>query len=122
METVRVEIQDGIARITLNRPEVRNAFNETLIRELSAAFTDLGPEVRVVILTGEGKAFCAGADLKWMQQAVWQIPSRIMTRKPTKGMVSRFMNTQPGRCLLLFKRRYKLFGIRHSGNLSGIMP
>jgi len=70
METVRVVSQGGIARITLNRPEVRNAFNETLIRELTRAFGELGPEVRVVILTGEGKAFCAGADLKWMQESV----------------------------------------------------
>lgn len=70
METVRVEVENGIARITLNRPEVRNAFNDTLIREIIDAFESLGSDVRVVILTGEGKAFCAGADLKWMQRSV----------------------------------------------------
>ena len=59
----------GIARLTLNRPEVRNAFNEGLIAELTAAFTALGArtDLRAIVLAAEGKAFCAGADLNWMQ-------------------------------------------------------
>ncbi|MFG6469249.1 enoyl-CoA hydratase/isomerase family protein [Roseateles sp. BYS87W] len=59
----------GIARVTLNRPEVRNAFNEGLIAELTAAFTALGArtDLRAIVLAAEGKAFCAGADLNWMQ-------------------------------------------------------
>lgn len=69
MECIRVQTEGGIARVTLARPEVRNAFNETLVRELIEAFESMGPEVRAVVLTGEGKAFCAGADLKWMQSA-----------------------------------------------------
>ena len=57
------------ARVTLNRPEVRNAFNETLIAELTEAFTTLGrdPHLRAIVLAAEGKAFCAGADLNWMK-------------------------------------------------------
>ena len=57
------------ARVTLNRPEVRNAFNEGLIAELTDAFTRLGqdPTLRAVVLAAEGKAFCAGADLNWMK-------------------------------------------------------
>jgi len=61
--------QNGpIAGITLNRPEVRNAFNDELIAEITAAFTTLGrqDDVRVIVLRGEGKAFCAGADLAYM--------------------------------------------------------
>ncbi len=59
----------GVARVTLNRPDVRNAFNEGLIAELTAAFTTLGqrPDLRAIVLAAEGKAFCAGADLNWMQ-------------------------------------------------------
>ncbi len=58
-----------VARVTLNRPEVRNAFNETLIEELAAAFIELGQraDLRVIVLAAEGKAFCAGADLNWMK-------------------------------------------------------
>lgn len=64
-----VTTQGPIARVTLNRPEVRNAFNETLIAELTGSFRALGgrPELRAIVLAAEGKAFCAGADLNWMQ-------------------------------------------------------
>jgi methylglutaconyl-CoA hydratase len=65
--------QDGaVARVTLNRPEVRNAFNEDLIRELTAwatSVTAAGP-ARVAVLSGAGKMFCAGADLAWMSKMV----------------------------------------------------
>ena len=58
-----------VAKVFLNRPDVRNAFNDTVIAELSAAFTQLGTdsELRVIVLGGHGKAFCAGADLSWMR-------------------------------------------------------
>ena len=62
-----VEVADGVARVTLNRPEVRNALNEALLRELEAALRGLedDPAARVVVLRGAGeRAFCAGADLK----------------------------------------------------------
>jgi methylglutaconyl-CoA hydratase len=66
--TIQVTRAAGVARVTLHRPEIRNAFNEVMIRELRAVFAGLkdDPEVRVVVLTGAGKAFCAGADLHWM--------------------------------------------------------
>ena len=55
--------------VWLNRPDVRNAFNDAMIAELTQAFSDIArdPHVRVVLLTGHGKAFCAGADLNWMR-------------------------------------------------------
>lgn len=64
-ETIRVEIADQIATITLNRPDRLNAFTVEMSRELIAAFdqTDADDSVRVVIVTGEGRGFCAGADL-----------------------------------------------------------
>ncbi|HEY6135337.1 MAG TPA: enoyl-CoA hydratase/isomerase family protein [Rubrivivax sp.] len=58
-----------IAKVFLNRPDVRNAFNDTVIAELTAAFAQLGTDsgLRVIVLGGHGKAFCAGADLAWMR-------------------------------------------------------
>ena len=58
-----------VAEVWLNRPEVRNAFNDAVIAELTQAFTQLGadPSLRVIVLGGHGKAFCAGADLGWMR-------------------------------------------------------
>ena len=64
-ETITLDIDDGIATITLNRPERMNAFTLTMMEELIAALdhTDANDDVRAVIITGAGKAFCAGADL-----------------------------------------------------------
>lgn len=68
-QALRVDRHGPVARVTLNRPEVRNAFNEGLIAELTAAFTELGAreDLRAIVLAAEGKAFCAGADLNWMK-------------------------------------------------------
>jgi len=65
-----VEIRNQIAIVTLNRPEVRNAFDDALISDLTRVLSDLDKDesVRVVVLAGAGSAFCAGADLKWMQR------------------------------------------------------
>ena len=58
-----------VAEVWLNRPEVRNAFNDGVIGELTEAFRSLGadPQLRAIVLGGHGKAFCAGADLGWMR-------------------------------------------------------
>ena len=58
-----------VAEVWLNRPEVRNAFNDGVIAELTAAFRTLGADgdLRAIVLGGHGKAFCAGADLSWMR-------------------------------------------------------
>ncbi|MEY4615753.1 MAG: hypothetical protein RJB66_713 [Pseudomonadota bacterium] len=67
-----LEINDSqqIYTITLKRPEVRNAFNPELIKELTAAFKAIPEAIRLVILRGEGKVFCSGADLEWMKSMV----------------------------------------------------
>jgi len=65
-EFLKYDVKDGVATITLNRPDVYNALNNEITYELLAAFKDAkrNNEVRVVVLTGEGKAFCSGQDLK----------------------------------------------------------
>jgi len=65
-----VDKQGGVARVTLNRPELRNAFDDALIKSLTEAFHDVQNDkgVRVVVLAGNGPAFCAGADLNWMKR------------------------------------------------------
>jgi methylglutaconyl-CoA hydratase len=67
--TIKLETGNGVATILLNRPEIRNAFNEVMIAELTDAFQEAGKkdDIRVIILRGKGKSFCAGADLNWMR-------------------------------------------------------
>jgi len=76
-ETLIVEIRDSIALIALARPEVHNAFNDTLIAELDRALRTLDADdnVRAVVLLGHGKSFCAGADLNWMKRMAGYAPS-----------------------------------------------
>lgn len=65
---LRVASDGPVLRVTLARPEVRNAFNDELIAQLTATFTSVPQGTRVVVLAGEGKAFCAGGDLEWMRR------------------------------------------------------
>ncbi|MBM3327569.1 MAG: enoyl-CoA hydratase/isomerase family protein [Calditrichaeota bacterium] len=69
-DTIRFETENNIARITLNRPETRNAFDEKMIAELRRAFEGLVKmdNIRAVLLTGEGAVFSAGADIDWMRR------------------------------------------------------
>ncbi len=68
-KSLLVNIEQHVATVTLNRPEIRNAFNDEMIAELTDAFNELGADddVRVIVLAAAGKAFCAGADLNWMR-------------------------------------------------------
>ena len=70
--TIAVSTERNVARVTLNRPDVRNAFNAEVIAELRDTFTALSNDnhVRAVILAGEGKSFCGGADINWMRGAL----------------------------------------------------
>ena len=69
-QAIRISTQGHVATVVLSRPDVRNAFNDEVIAELTQAFSQLGedPAVRVVVLMAEGPAFCAGADLNWMRR------------------------------------------------------
>jgi methylglutaconyl-CoA hydratase len=65
-------VANHVATVGLSRPDLHNAFNEVVIAELTAAFEELGKnkDVRVIVLRGEGKSFCAGADVNWMSRMV----------------------------------------------------
>lgn len=75
---VRLDVDGAVARLTLTRPEVRNAFDDLLIGEIAVALetlravfdSDVETAPRVLIVTGEGAAFCAGADMNWMRRSV----------------------------------------------------
>lgn len=68
-ETLTIDIQNSVAYITLNRPEVRNAMNFHMVEELYTLFTDLKPnrDIRAIVMSGAGGVFCAGGDIKEMQ-------------------------------------------------------
>ena len=70
MTALTLTVNGGIARITLTQPEIRNAFSDEVIAELTAAFRNAGdrPDVRAIVLAAEGPAFCAGANLNWMRR------------------------------------------------------
>lgn len=69
MKTLIVQDKNQVRTITLNRPDVHNAFNSEMIEELTSTFRNIGAN-RVVVIRGEGKSFCAGADLNWMKSMV----------------------------------------------------
>ena len=69
MSALRVERDGAVLRVTLARPERRNAFDASLIGELADAFSDVG-DVRAVLLSGEGPSFCAGADIEWQRASI----------------------------------------------------
>ena len=71
-ETIVFSREDKIARVIFNRPDVHNAFNSKMIGEVDDAFEKIEADesIRVVILTGEGKSFCAGADINWLREII----------------------------------------------------
>ena len=72
MNFVTLTEMDHVAYVKLNRPDVRNAFNPQMISEITATFESLEgrKDLRAIVLQGEGKSFCAGADLNWMKEMV----------------------------------------------------
>ncbi|HXB83679.1 MAG TPA: enoyl-CoA hydratase-related protein [Candidatus Acidoferrum sp.] len=71
-ESIRLVVSEGIARVTLARPEARNAFNAETIEQLHDVFARItaADDVRAVVLAGEGKVFCGGADIGWMRESL----------------------------------------------------
>jgi methylglutaconyl-CoA hydratase len=69
MAGLKVERDGHVLRVTLAKPERRNAFDAALIAELTVAFADVG-DARAVVLTGEGPSFCAGADVEWQHASI----------------------------------------------------
>ena len=70
MTALTLTVDGGVARITLTQPEIRNAFSDEVIADITAAFRTAGerPDVRAIVLAAEGPAFCAGANLNWMRR------------------------------------------------------
>jgi methylglutaconyl-CoA hydratase len=69
MSALRIERDDGVLRVTIAKPERRNAFDAALIAELTEAFADVG-DARAVVLAGDGPSFCAGADVEWQRASI----------------------------------------------------
>ncbi|GAB4168517.1 MAG: enoyl-CoA hydratase/isomerase family protein [Rhodocyclaceae bacterium] len=87
-ENILTEVDAGVGLITLNRPERHNAFDDVLVRELTAAFEamDGDPKARVIVLGSQGASFCAGADLNWMKRAAGYGPEQ--TRRDTLDLAA----------------------------------
>ena len=68
-QTIELEVINEVGTVWLNRPDIHNAFNEVMIAELIEVFEDINDreDIRIVVLRGKGKSFCAGADLNWMR-------------------------------------------------------
>lgn len=66
-KTLEHSLHNGVLTIWLSRPEVHNAFNETMLNELTASFEEAGNDIFCIILRGRGRSFCAGVDLNWMK-------------------------------------------------------
>lgn len=93
MDTIRIDTDSrGVARLWLARPEKHNALSAQMIRELTRAAQQLGedPAVRVVVLAAEGKSFCAGGDLGWMQD---QMRADAATRRAGARELAMMLNT-----------------------------
>ncbi|MBI4386643.1 MAG: enoyl-CoA hydratase/isomerase family protein, partial [Elusimicrobia bacterium] len=88
MSPLRIEKQGVVATVTLNRPEARNAFDESAIAALTKCFQGLSKEreLRAVVVRGAGQDFCAGADIRWMRRASGLAP--VQSRKDAARLVA----------------------------------
>lgn len=111
MSTIILQSDGPITHVRLNRPEVRNAFNDVLIKELSEAFVVIAkdPSCRVVILSGAGEFFCAGGDLKWMKSFANATPKE---NKDDAGQIATLLD-----CLNRFPK--PIIGQVHGGAMGG---
>lgn len=97
-ETIRIECDTrGVATLVLDRAEKHNALNAAMIAEVTQAATALGADddVRVVVLTGAGRSFCAGGDLNWMQAQMAAAPAERVAEARTLAEMLQVLNTLP---------------------------
>ncbi|SEH58679.1 enoyl-CoA hydratase-related protein [Magnetospirillum fulvum] len=97
-QTIRVTKRpDGVAIVTLARPEVHNAFNERMIADLSSALSALGKDktVRAVVLAADGASFSAGADLDWMRRSAAYAPAENLADAEGLAELMRVLNSLP---------------------------
>lgn len=95
--TLEVAIRNGVGILALNRPEVHNAFNETMITELTEALLQLGADedARAIVLTGNGASFCAGADLNWMKKMAGYSRAENLADAAALALMLRTLNEVP---------------------------
>jgi methylglutaconyl-CoA hydratase len=87
MGALKIERDDDLLRVTLARPDTRNAFDAELIAQLAEAFVDVG-KARAVVLAGEGPSFCAGADVDWMRASIaLDYDSNVADANALRGML-----------------------------------
>jgi methylglutaconyl-CoA hydratase len=93
-ETLDVDVRNDIGLVALNRPALHNAFNETLIAELTTVLQALEADaaVRAVVLTGHGKSFCAGADLNWMKKMAGYGPAENLADAQALALMLRTLH------------------------------
>jgi len=100
-KTIKVELDEarfpGVLSVKLNRPDIRNAFNETMIDELTQVFSQdvMSSEVKMVTLGGEGPAFSGGGDLNWMKRSVTLNLEQNLTETRTLTRMFSLMNECP---------------------------
>jgi methylglutaconyl-CoA hydratase len=96
MQYLKLSESNGVATVTMNRPDVHNAFNAELIAEATVLFGELANKpLRLMILTGEGASFCAGADLNWMRSMkTWTEEENFKDAKKLAAMF-RALNEMP---------------------------
>jgi methylglutaconyl-CoA hydratase len=89
---LKSEVQNAVARVTLDRPEIHNALNEEMIRLLAKTFQELGSrtDVRAIVLQGNGKSFCAGADLNWTRRVAGFTPEE--NRQDAQAAIEMFLS------------------------------
>lgn len=94
---------DGVATVTLNRPDMHNALEEVMIRDLTRSFDMLGsdPSCRMVLLKANGPSFCAGADINWMQRTAQYTPEQNLAEAQNLALMMKTLNDFPKPLLAL---------------------
>ena len=110
MESLSIETRKGIAWVTLNRPDRRNAFDQLMVSELHEAFTALGQDrsVRAVVLAAAGPVFCAGVDLGWMRPS--SPVSEAQAREDAHGLVAMYRAIDECPCPVIGRIHGSAFG------------
>lgn len=108
--SILVEAEKGLARVTLNRPDRRNAFDAGMVEEICQAFHRLGQDrsVRVIILAGAGETFCAGADLRWMGPD--RRVSALEARQDAEHLLTMFRTIDECPCPVIVRIQKAAFG------------
>jgi len=108
--SILVESEKGLARITLNRPDRRNAFDASMVEEIRQAFHTLGEDrsVRGIVLAGAGEMFCAGADLRWMGPD--RTVSALEARQDAERLLAMFRTIDECPCPVIVRIQGAAFG------------